>query len=137
MNNPKIKLIKQINYITSSSIKVWNKLNERSTRTVHWTPQNTVDRRLSCIRRCINRNTTHVHRLKHLILRWQHSLNWSTKKIYDSFQNPSWLFGRKLQADPKIHMELQWNQKSKNNVQREKQGKKSHTLILKLTKKLL
>ena len=59
------------------------------------------------------------------------------KQKYDSFQNPSWLFGRKLQADPKTHMELQWSQKSENNVQREKQGKKTHTLILKLTKKRL
>ena len=45
----------------------------------------------------------------------------------NSYQNAWWHFYKNLQADPKIHMEVQGAQNSQTNLEKEKQSCRTHT----------
>ena len=69
----------------------------------------------------MNGKTSHIHGVKNLVtLKGQHAqinLNFQST----CYQNPTWLFYRSWQVDPKIHMQMQRTQKSQSNLEKEKQ----------------
>ena len=73
----------------------------------------------------MNGKTSHIHGLENLVmLKWQHA-QINLKFQTTCYQNPTWLFFRNGQDDPKIHMNMQGTQKSQNNLEKEEQRRRT------------
>lgn len=89
-------------YNSIKTITFKNKLSIRSARILHWKLHNIVKEIKGDIKKC---KDIYIHELGYLILRWQHSTNFSAYSM-QSLSKLQPTFHRDWQ-DTEIHMEIQ------------------------------
>lgn len=112
MNNPKIKLRKQLYLLQYRNYKILkSKSNKRGIKLICWKLQNFIEK----IKVNLGKwKDNHVHESENLILLlWQYSPKWS--KNFTQFLSKSQLACEKWQADLKIPIQIQRTQNGQIN----------------------